>query len=67
MQDTIGIDISKDTLDIHLPSETSEREAAHHFGISRDSVQKMLAYSVLPRPAGPRRGALCHAEGMLPA
>ncbi|QPZ93451.1 IS21 family transposase [Thioclava electrotropha] len=32
----------------------SQREAARHFGISRDSVQKMLAYSV---PPGYRRKA----------
>ena len=32
----------------------SQRAAAHHFGISRDSVQKMLAYSV---PPGYRRQA----------
>jgi len=32
----------------------SQREAARHFGISRDSVQKMLAYSV---PPGYRRTA----------
>jgi transposase len=32
----------------------SQRAAAHHFGISRDSVQKMLAYSV---PPGYRRKA----------
>ncbi len=28
--------------------EMSQRAAAHHFGISRESVQKMLAYSVPP-------------------
>lgn len=31
-----------------------QREAARHFGISRDSVRKMLAFSV---PAGYRRTA----------
>ncbi|SDY93946.1 hypothetical protein SAMN05444340_1386 [Citreimonas salinaria] len=32
----------------------SQRAAAHHFGISRDSVQKMLAFSI---PPGYRRTA----------
>lgn len=32
----------------------SQREAAHHFGISRDSFQKMMEYSV---PPGCRRKA----------
>ncbi len=32
----------------------SQREAARHFGISRDSVRKILAFSVLP---GYRRSA----------
>ena len=34
--------------------EMSQREAAKHFGISRDTVRKMMAYSV---PPGYRRQA----------